>query len=182
MLLQDFAYALSPENPAFVPTLVSVLLTFFLGFMVYVYSLLLVIREKSAPYPVWLHTFYCAADFMGIWVFLDAWKNYDHFPLFLILSVGEAIWVCMELYSLQRALTYEKDIIWKPGTSFKSHLTDIIIQVVCFFTGLNMLRFELHDETMWKFWIFTQVLVTTVPVWELRKRGYKSGNWTNSHA
>ena len=41
---------------------------------------------------------------------------------------------------------------------------------------LNFLRFEWHDETMWKFWIFTQVLVTTVPVWEMRKRGYKSGN------
>lgn len=45
-----------------------------------------------------------------------------------------------------------------------------------FYLCLNFLRFEWHDETMWKFWIFTQVLVTTVPVWEMRKRGYKSGN------
>ena len=113
---------------------------------------------------------------MGIWVFLSAWMRYDHFLLFLLLAIGEAVWVCMETYCLQRALTYEKDVIWKPGTSFKSHMTEIITQIVIFYVGLNFLRFELHDETMWKFWIFTQVLVTTVPIWEMRKRGYKSGN------
>ena len=113
---------------------------------------------------------------MGIWVFLDAWKNYDHFLLFLLLAIGEAVWVGMEIYSLQRALTYEKDLNWKPGTSFGSHLRDIIIQVVCFYVALNLLRFELHDSTMWKFWIFTQVLITIVPGLVLEKRGYRKGN------
>jgi len=41
---------------------------------------------------------------MGIWVFLDAWKKYDHFLLFLLLVIGEAVWVGMEIYCLQRGL------------------------------------------------------------------------------
>ena len=103
-------------------------------------------------------------------------KNYQHFPFFLLLAIGEAVWVCMEIFCLQRALTYEKNINWKPGTSFKSRIIDVIIQVVCFYVGLNFLRFELLDSTMWKFWIFTQVLITIVPGLELEKRGYRKGN------
>ena len=47
----------------------------------------------------------------------------------------------------------------------------IAIQVILFYVGLNFLRFELHDETMWKFWIITQVLITTVPGLVMEARG-----------
>ncbi len=43
------------------------------------------------------------------------------------------------------------------------------------YVGLNFLRFEPHDETMWKFWIFTQVLITTVPGLVMEKRGTRKG-------
>jgi hypothetical protein len=81
----------------------------------------------------------------------------------------------METYCLQRAMTYEKDINFKPGTTKKEMLREIIIQVVCFYVGLNLLRFELHDSTMWKFWIFTQVLITIVPGLVMEKRGTRKG-------
>ena len=132
-------------------------------------------KEKVGPYPLWLHTFYCAADFMGIWVFLDAWLKYDHFPLFLLLSIGEAIWVGMEIFSLQRACTYEKAINFKPGATTKDMLKTICIQLICFYVGLNLLRFELHDSTMWKFWIFTQVLITIVPGLVMEARQTRKG-------
>ena len=54
-------------------------------------------------------------------------------------------------------------------------LREIIIQAVCFYVGLNLLRFELHDSTMWKFWIFTQVLITIVPGLVMEKRGTRKG-------
>lgn len=102
-------------------------------------------------------------------------EDMDHFPLFLLLAIGEAVWVLMEIFCLQRAVTYEKDINWKPGTPFSARLRDIIIQLVCCYVGLNFLRFELHDDTMWKFWIFTQVLITIVPGLVMEKRGTRSG-------
>lgn len=83
---QNFIDALTPGAPGFGMTLATVLVTFLLGFLVYVYSFTLVDREKSGPYPLWMHTFYCAADFMGIWVFLCAWNNYDHFWFFWIFT------------------------------------------------------------------------------------------------
>lgn len=172
----DIINHLSVGADGWVSAWVAVALAVVFGLLVYVIPICLTERDKVGPYPLWLHTFYCAADFMGIWVFLDAWLKYERFPLFLLLSIGEAVWVGMEIFCLQRALTYEKDVNWKPGTSFRSHLTDIVIQVVCFYVGLNFLRFELHDSTMWKFWIFTQVLITTVPGLVLERRGSRKGN------
>lgn len=173
---QDFIDHLTIGANGWVGAWISIALAVIFGLLVYIIPIYLTEKDKQGPYPLWLHCFYCAADFMGIWVFLDAWKNYDHFILFLLLAIGEAIWVVMEVFSLQRALTYEANINWPAGTSFPSHLTDIIIQVICYYVGLNFLRFELHDSTMWKFWIFTQVFITIVPGLVLERRGSRKGH------
>lgn len=173
---QDFIDHLSVGADGWIGAWIAIALAVIFGLLVYIIPIILTEKNHIGPYPLWLHTFYCAADFMGIWVFLDAWKNYDHFLLFILLAIGEAVWVVMEIFCLQRALTYEAEINWKPGTSFKERLRDVIIQVVCFYVGLNFLRFELLDSTMWKFWIFTQVLITIVPGLVMEKRGYRKGN------
>lgn len=173
---QNFIDHLTPGADGFALTLVSVILAVVFGLLVYIYPILLNETEHQGPYPLWMHTFYCAADFMGIWVFLSAWLKYDHFYIFGLLSIGEAIWVGMELYSLQRAMTYEKDVNWKPGIKKPEMLRDIIFQIVIFFVCLNLLRVELGDSTMWKFWIFTQVLITVAPGLILEKRGHREGN------
>ncbi|MBQ9067192.1 MAG: ABC transporter permease [Clostridia bacterium] len=173
---QDFIDTLSIGAPGWIGAWISVGLAVIFGLLVYVFPVIMTENEHTQPYPLWLHTFYWAADFMGIWVFLHAWTHYDHFLLFILLAIGEAIWVCMETYCLQRAMKYEKEMIWGKDATKKKMLTDIIMQIVIFYVGLNMLRFELHDSTMWKFWIFTQVLITIVPGLVLEQRGYRSGN------
>lgn len=171
---EDFINHLAIGSDGWICLWVAIALTVVFGLLVYIIPIYLTEKDKVGPYPLWMHTFYCAADFMGIWVFLDLWLKFNYL-FFLLMSIGEAIWVCMEIFCLQRALTYEKNINWKEGTTFKSHLKDIIIQVVCFYVGLNFLRYELHDETMWKFWIFTQVLITIVPGLVMEKRESTKG-------
>lgn len=173
---QDFIDRLSYGADGFAGAWLSIALAVIFGLLVYIIPIILTEKNRIGPYPLWLHTFYCAADFMGIWVFLDIWKDYSHFFLFLLLAIGEAVWVLMEIFCLQRAVTYEAEINWKKGTPLKNRIKDIVIQIVCFYAGLNFLRFELHDNTMWKFWIFTQVLITIVPGLVLEKRGYRKGN------
>ena len=73
--------------------LTAIVLAVIFGLLVYIFPIILTETEKRGPYPLWMHTFYFAADFMGIWVFLDAWKATDHFILFLLLAIGEAVWV-----------------------------------------------------------------------------------------
>jgi len=173
---QDFINHLSFGAEGATSAWLAIALAVVFGLLVYIIPIVLTEKNHVEPYPLWMHTFYCAADFMGIWVFFDAWIKYDRFMLFLILAIGEAIWVCMEIFCLQRALTYEAEINWKPGTPLKTRIQDVCIQLLCFYVSLNLLRFELHDDTMWKFWIFTQVIITIVPGLELAKRGFRKGN------
>lgn len=63
--------------------------------------------------------FYCAADFMGIWVFLAAYQNYHHFWFFLLGVIGEIVWVGFEFYCLWRAVTYERKEIWGDKVTLK---------------------------------------------------------------
>ena len=157
---EDFIYHLSSESENYKQACLPIYLTE---------------KDHIGPYPLWLHNFYCAADFMGIWVFLGAYKK-NNFFVFAILSLGEAIWVLMEIFCIQRSIKYESDLYWKKGTSLSKKIIDILIQIIIFYSSLNLLRFELNDLTMWKFWIFTQVFITIVPGLELEKRGYRKGN------
>ena len=177
---EDFIYHLSSESENFKKAWFSVFITVVFGLLVYIIPIYLTEKDHIGPYPLWLHNFYCAADFMGIWVFLESYKK-NHYFLFALLSIGEAIWVLMEIFCLQRSIKYESDLYWKKGTSLNKKIKDILIQIICFFSGLNLLRFELNDVVMWKFWIFTQVLITIVPGLELEKRGYRNGNNISLH-
>ena len=86
---QDFIDHLTIGADGWIGSWISIGLAVIFGLLVYIIPIYLTEKDKLGPYPLWLHTFYCAADFMGIWVFLDAWKNYQHFPLFLLLCIGE---------------------------------------------------------------------------------------------
>ena len=172
---EDMIYHLSSESENYKQAWLVISMTIFFGLLVYIIPIYLTEKDHIGPYPLWLHNFYCAADFMGIWVFLEAYKKH-HFFFFAILSLGEATWVLMEIFCLQRSIKYESDLYWKKGTSLGKKVFDILIQIIIFYSGLNLLRFELNDTFMWKFWIFTQVFITIIPGLELEKRGYRNGN------
>lgn len=173
--LSDFTYSLSLANPHFGVTLATTLLTFFFGFMVYVYSVLLVNREGAGPYPVWMHTFYCAADFMGIWVFLSAFDAVGGFWFFMLGAVGEAAWVGVEVYCLYKTVTVERKQMWGEGATVRHAVCVILAEVLIFFVSLNFLRVELGDVSMFKFWIFTQVIIVCAPGLFWRERGTRIG-------
>ena len=172
---EDFLNHLNPDSENYQRAIISNAITLIFGLLVYIVPIYLTERYHAGPYPLWLHNFYCAADFMGAWVFLNAYKKYN-FYLFAINSIGEGCWVFMEIFCLQRTIKYESELYWKKGTPLSKKITDILIQIIYFFAGLNLLRFELNDVVMLKFWIFTQVLITIVPGLELEKRGYRKGN------
>lgn len=174
--LSDFTYSLSLQNPDFGITLATLLITFILGFLVYVYSFVLVIREKSAPYPLWMHTFYCAADFMGIWVFLAAYQAVGGFWFFMLGAVGEVVWVGFEIFCLYHAVTTERVALFGPDGTLRHAVLVVLAEIAIFFVSLNFLRVELGDVSMFKFWIFTQVIIVCAPGLFWRERGTRIGS------
>ena len=128
---EDFIYHLSINSENFKEAWFSVAITVVFGLLVYIIPIYLTEKEHIGPYPLWLHNFYCAADFMGIWVFLEAYEKYHYF-LFALLSIGEATWVLMELFCLQRSIKYESDLYWKKDTPLNKKIMDILIQIYMF--------------------------------------------------
>ncbi|MDS0528453.1 hypothetical protein NNC19_22445 [Clostridium sp. SHJSY1] len=173
--LQDFTYAFSQQNPQFALILIIASLTFFIGYMEYVYSFKLVRREKSAPYPVWMHTFYFAHDSMGAVVFAMAAKATGGFWFFTVSSIALIIWNLFEIYNLYKCIFVERQEIWgalhTDSITVKEAFLRILGQIIIFVGVVNLFRVFMNDPYMFKWFIFTNVLIAIVPglYWEKRK-------------
>ena len=53
---------------------------------------------------------------------------------------------------------------------------ELAAQILIFFVSLNFLRVELGDVSMFKFWIFTQVIIVCAPGLFWRERGTRVGS------
>lgn len=173
--LDDFMYSFSSANPNFKLLLIIVAFTFFIGYMEYVYSFMLVRREKSAPYPVWMHTFYFAHDSMGAIVFALASKAVGGFWFFTLASIALVIWNLFEVYNLYKCIFVERQEIWghlyDSPVTVKDAFMRVLGQIVIFIGVVNLFRVFMYDPYMFKWFIFTNVLIAIVPglYWEKRK-------------
>lgn len=172
----NFVNALSIGSDDWVRHWITVAVAIIFGLLGYIVPVIQMQNEHAQTYPLWVHCLYCATDFMGIWVFLHAWVISDHFLFFLLMTISECAWFAMEIYCLYRTVTWEHSIIWKEGTSRKTMVLQIVSMVIIFYAGLNMLRFEWHDITLWKEWSFMNIFAVIGPMFELKRRGFRSGN------
>ena len=171
---EDFLMRLTPDNNLFWLYILGIAVNAGMGFAVYIIPTINSLREHAGPIPHWLHCLYCAGDFMGIWVFLQAWID-THFWFFLMFCVAEAVWTGLEIWFIHGAFTWERDIVFPADSTFKENLANTLIMIFAFFVALNILRVYLHDFTMWKFWLFTNILITVAPPLYLQKRKTRIG-------
>jgi hypothetical protein len=150
-------------------------ITFAIGYIEYIYSFRLVIKEKCAPYPIWMHTFYFAHDFTGAVVFYLLAKNNNWFWFFTAASVALLIWNCFEIFNLYMAIKVERQEIW--GKFYNSPVTvgqalsRIIGQIALMFVIVNLFRVFMNDEVMFKWFAFTNIVMAVGPgyLWNERK-------------
>jgi len=176
--LNDFTFAFSPENPQFTLLLVVAGLTFFFGYMEYIYSFQLIRREKSAPYPVWMHTFYFAHDSMGAIVFAMAAKATGGFWFFTLASIALIVWNLFEVYNLYKCVYVERQEIWghlsKKPVTVKQAWLRITGQIIIFVGVVNLFRVFMNDPYMFKWFIFTNILIAIAPGFLWEKRGTRT--------
>jgi hypothetical protein len=77
-------------------------ITFSFGYLQYIYSFRLVLREKKAPFPVWMHTLYLAHDTTAAIVFFLLARQHDWFWFFTLTAIALTIWTLFELFNLLR--------------------------------------------------------------------------------
>lgn len=150
-------------------------IVFAIGYIEYIYSFRLVIREKCAPYPVWMHTFYFAHDFTAALVFFQLARQNDFFWFFTLASIALIIWNCFEIFNLYMAVKVERQEIW--GKFYNAAVTEkqaifrIIGQIAVMFVVVNLFRVYMNDVVMFKWFSFTNILMAVAPgyLWAERK-------------
>lgn len=148
---------------------------FLIGYLEYIYSFRLVLREKLAPYPVWMHTFYFAHDLTGAIVFFRLAQQHDFFWFFTAASIALVIWNCFEVFNLYMAVKVERQEIW--GKFYGAPVTErqavlrILGQIALMLCVVNLFRVFMNDEVMFKWFAFTNILIAVGPgfLWEQRK-------------
>jgi len=169
-MVQDLMTAYSPSNPFFIRLIIVSILTFGMGYIEYIYSFRLVIKEKSAPYPIWMHTFYFAHDFSGAIVFLTLAKK-TGFWFFWVAGIALIIWNFFEVYNIYKAVTVEREDIWGKDSTVKQAMKEVIFQIAIMFCVVNLFRVFMNDEVMFKWFAFTNILIAVAPgyYWQSRK-------------
>lgn len=180
--LQQFMYSFSPQNPKFTLTLIIAGLTliiagltFLIGFIEYVYSFILFKREGSSPFNILMHSYYFAIDSMGIFVFATVSHATHGFWLFTAASCAEVVWTLFEIYSLIKVVTDEREDIWGSDVTAKEAAWKVIGWVVVMVPTVNLFRVFLNDPAMFKWYIFTNVLMAIMPGLYWEKRGTQIG-------
>lgn len=174
-MLQEVMNAYS-TNPAL---LYISALAFLIGYIEYIYSFLLVIREHKAPFPIYMHTFYLAHDFTGALVFGQLALEYDFFWFFTGASIALFIWNLFEIFNLYKAVTVERQEIWgdwynEPVTKQQA-IYHILTQVAVMIVVVNLFRVFMDDQVMFKWFAFTNILMAVAPGYLWRKRKSRDG-------
>lgn len=145
------------------------------GYMAYIYSTRLIIREKKAPFPMWMHTVYLAHDFTGAVVFYLLARNHNWFWLFSAIAVALLLWNGFEIFNLYMAVKVERQAIWgkyydSPVTE-KQALARVIGQIAMMFVLVNYFRVLGNDEVQFKWFAMTNVIMGIGPgfLWNQRK-------------
>ncbi|MFC6181000.1 hypothetical protein [Lactiplantibacillus daowaiensis] len=173
--LQDFVTAFSPSNPHFGLTLGVAGLTFLIGFVEYIYSFILINREGKSPYNLLMHAYYFAIDSMGIIVFATASHAVGGFWIFRLAAVAEVVWTLFEVYNLVMCIYVEREAIWGPDVTVKMAWWRVIGWLVVLVPTVNLFRVFMHDPAMFKWYIFTNILMGIMPGLYWEKRGTQVG-------
>lgn len=149
--------------------------TFACGYIQYVYSFRLVLREHKAPFPIWMHTLYLAHDATGALVFYMLARDHQWFWFFTLTSLALFVWTLFELFNLYMAIKVERQDIWgnvpgEPVTPAQAFWR-IVGQVLLMLVLVNLLRVLMADEAMFKWFALSNIVMAIGPgiLWQQRK-------------
>ncbi|WNG62773.1 hypothetical protein F0U59_24255 [Archangium gephyra] len=150
------------------------------GYGLYIYSFLLTIREKKAPFPFWMHVFYLSHDVTGAVVFARAAYQNQWFWFFSGTSIALLVWNCFEIFNIVMGIKHERQEIW--GRYYASPVT--VRQAVertawliaLMFAIVNIFRVFMQDEVMFKWFSLTNAIMAVFPGFLWNERRSRAGS------
>lgn len=176
---EAMAAAFRPDNT---PLLIIGSITFAIGFLQYIYSVRLLVREKLSPFPVWMHTFYVAHDSTWAFLFYVASGNYHHNPVFMAVSIAHVVWVLLEIFSLVLIVRFDVSRREQFGLYFGDNVSHgqavlmILGQLAAFYPLMNLGVHFMGEGSYMMTAILTQFIMAIGPGVLWMRRGSRAGN------
>jgi hypothetical protein len=162
------------------PLLAVAALTFLFGYLEYVYSFALTFRERKAPYPIWMHTFYLAHDSSWAVIMFGAAASHQWNWFFIATACALAIWNIFEVINIYMAVTVERQDVFGdfyPGkVTLGNALVSVALQLAAFYCLVNILIGFMGIGSILQWFLFTNMLIAAVPGVLWMKRGRKDNS------
>jgi hypothetical protein len=161
------------------PLLISAAITFLFGYLEYIYAFALIRRERKAPYPVWMHTFYLAHDSTWAVIMLVAASRNDWNWFLTACGVALLVWNFFEIYNISKVLTVERQEVYgdyvKGPVSFGTAALLTGIQIPAMYALVWILIGFMGEGSIMQWFLFTNMLIAAVPGVLWMKRGAREG-------
>lgn len=161
------------------PLLISAAVTFIFGYIEYMYSFALIRREKRAPFPIWMHTFYFAHDSSWAVIMLFAASRNDWNWFLTAVGIALIVWNLFEVYNIYKAITAERQEVFgavvKGPVSVGNALVFVLIQLAAMYMLVNILISFMGAGSIMQWFLFTNMLMAAVPGILWMKRGVANG-------
>lgn len=172
--------ALSFGSPHFASLLLAFGLANAIGLLEYIWAVVLTVREKKGPFPVWMHTFFLAHDSTAAVVFTWLAFKYNFFWLFVVYGIGMYTWTVMEIYCLIMGIKYARQEDWgnknSGPISVKYATQQVIIQTLVMYCIINVLRYLMQDTAMFLWLPLTNFVMAIGPGYVLNTRRDREGS------
>ncbi|MEV7694240.1 hypothetical protein AB0N73_13040 [Microbacterium sp. NPDC089189] len=161
------------------PLLISAAVTFFIGYLEYMYSFALIRREKKAPYPVWMHTFYLAHDSSWAVIMLFAASRNDWNWFLTACGVALLVWNVFEVYNITKVITVERQEVYGDYVRGEVSVGRAVlltgIQIPAMFALVWILIGFMGEGSILQWFLFTNMLIAAAPGVLWLKRGAREG-------
>lgn len=146
------------------------------GFIQYIYCFWMTKRDRVSPFPVYMHTFYLAHDFLFVTLYHQWFVEYDSLA-FQAVWLGMVAFNFFEIYALYEAIKHERqDAFGKyhaaPVTVRQATLWVVAMTVVSYVI-LATARSFMDDKLMFCVFISTNVIMSIGPALLIKSRGYR---------
>jgi hypothetical protein len=162
------------------PLLISAAVTFLIGYLEYMYSFALIRREKMAPYPVWMHTFYLAHDSSWAVIMLLAASRNDWHWFLTACGLALMVWNVFEIYNIAKVLTVERQEVFgdyvRGPVTLKHAALLVGIQIPAMYALVNILIDFMGPGSILQWFLFTNMLIASAPGVLWMKRGARDGS------
>ena len=181
-VLQGLMTNLALDNPALIQVAIPCAIAFMGGYLVYIFCLLILARERTSCYPYWMHTFYFACDFLGCIFWAQLALMNDNFWAFWAFSICMAIWVVLEIISMYFSNKYERQEVFgslvKGEATMAKAATIEVVQIIMWMCVIaNFIHYMggYNDAAFFKLYFWTNLMVPLGAMWYWMKRGAATG-------